>query len=377
MFEGAPMNGTDSTTAPMRLFTPGPVWRPAEVLRAEHGVALYHKSDEFCALVAKVNNHLAALVHAHTTVMLTGSGTMGLEAAIGSLVTEQSNVLVLRAGRYGELLGSIVSTYCSNIYFIDKPWGNELTADDVQRFANEHPSIAVDVCCFVHAETSTGVTVDARAITLVAKACWPECVVVCDAIASVGVHDIDQTGWNIDVLCTASQKGLMCSPGVAIVGLTHRALTHIKALPPARKHRTQVLWLPTIVQANACGLFPSTAPTLVVAGLWAALQRMNNEGLSTVFARHQNVWNVLQTRLQHWQSEGLPITTFGKNSCHAVTVLLVEKPDAMRYALQQRGYYIAGAQNELAQKAIRIGTCGATTVDDIVSLCNEIPACLP
>ena len=83
-----------------------------------------------------------------------------------------------------------------------------------------NPDIAI--VAFVHAETSTGVLSDARAISELARKY--ECLTIVDAVTSLGGVPLLVDEWQLDAVYSGSQKCLSCTPGLSLVTFSNKAV---------------------------------------------------------------------------------------------------------------------------------------------------------
>ena len=104
----------------------------------------------------------------------------------------------------------------------------------------------------------------------------------------------------VDVSISGSQKGLMLPPGISFNALSPKALAVAKT---ATLPKAYWAW-DEIVEANKGGYWPSTPNTNLLYGLSAALDMLLEQGLETVFARHQRWASGVRTAVRAW---GLPM----------------------------------------------------------------------
>ncbi|MGH7277771.1 MAG: pyridoxal-phosphate-dependent aminotransferase family protein, partial [Candidatus Rokuibacteriota bacterium] len=103
-----------------------------------------------------------------------------------------------------------------------------------------------------------------------------------DTVSSLASIDFRLDEWGVDVALTGPQKGLMLPPGMAILGISERA---VAASEKARCPRSYWDWQP-VLERNRRGEFPYTPATMLLFGLREALAMLREEGLPNVFARH-------------------------------------------------------------------------------------------
>ena len=118
------------------------------------------------------------------------------------------------------------------------------------------------------------------------KATGHPALLMVDCIASLGCDRFEFDAWGVDVMLTASQKGLMTPPGMAFVYFSDRAAE-------ARKSAGMVTpywdWAPRDEAEQFYMNFGGTAPTHHLYGLRTALDMINEEGLEAVWARHETL----------------------------------------------------------------------------------------
>ena len=90
----------------------------------------------------------------------------------------------------------------------------------------------------MHAETSTGVQSDAKALVSVAHK--HGALTIVDAVTSLAGTPVLVDDWDIDAIYSASQKCLSCTPGLSPVSFSERVVEHVKA--SARTRSTAGSW---------------------------------------------------------------------------------------------------------------------------------------
>ena len=198
----------------------GPVRIHPRVLRAMSMSSLNHRGDYFHGVVAEVRELLPVLfgTKGHQLI-LSGSGTAGLEAVYSSLVPKDRRTLVLTNGNFGERTDQIVRRYSSNVTTIPAPWGQPIALDAAQQEIEKGDLGAV---CVVHNETSVGLANDLAQLAPAVRRSGALFLV--DGISAVAGIPVDIDGWGIDALVAGSQKGLAAPAGLALVHLSDRAV---------------------------------------------------------------------------------------------------------------------------------------------------------
>jgi len=350
--------------AAQRLFTPGPVPVPEAVERACAAQPLYHHSSAFQECSIRVWDALSRVYRTSQPVLLlAGSAMTGIESAVASLHHRGDRALVLNNGRFAERCSSVLTRYGCVVEEIVTEWGTSISPERVEetlRAMTEPPSSV----WITHSETSTGVTVDLKAIARVIREWSPVSLICVDAVTSMAVHCVETDAWDLDVVVSGIQKGLCCPPGLACVSLSERAQHKLRTVAP----RTFTLDLSTVLKSYKARSFTWTPPVTLVAGLDVALSSILEVGIEQTWIKHQQVADHLRGRLAT-----LGLQLFGESTSNAVTAVTSEHADELRDRLRiTHNMIVAGGQDRLAGTVFRIGTCGPYTMRDMDDLCSAL-----
>ena len=158
----------------------------------------------------------------------------------------------------------------------------------------------------------------------------------------------------------ASQKGLMCAPGLGFTAVNARALAFAEAHAGPRFYWDWVRRASDMQYKKFCG----TPPLAHLAGLEAALQLIEQEGLSNVHARHARLGGAVHAALERWGTAGAlkPFCKVAAARSSSVTAIEVGPgvdPEALRTVARERFQVaIAGGLGPLAGRVFRIGHLG-------------------
>jgi aspartate aminotransferase-like enzyme len=173
--------------------------------------------------------------------------------------------------------------------------------------------------------------------------------------------------WDLDVVFTASQKGLMCSPGLMMLAAGSRAWD---AHAQARLPRSYFDWARTRVSLER-GQHPVTPPVSLFYALDLALEMLLVEGLEAVFARHQHLGDYVR---RHLRAIGLQLLADPAHASNTVTAVRV--PDGidarvlLNTLLERDQVVLAGGQEHLSGKIVRIAHMGCCEVRDLFTALN-------
>lgn len=347
-----------------RLFAPGPVAVPPEVLEALSRPVVHHRTAAFRDLFVRTREQLAALmgVPGEDALIISGSGTSAFEAAWVSSVPRGASVLALGGGKFAERWATLARRYAHPVEVVDLPWG--ATFDPAELAAALAPLAPAEVVTLVHSETSTGVLHDVAAIAAVVRRWSPEALLLVDAVTSLAAVELDAHGWGIDALVSGSQKGVMLPPGLGFIWLSERAWA--RAADPARRHLAFSFDLHRERERQRQGDSTTTPATSMVVALDVALQRLLARGL----ARHASD---LQRRNEALLAAGeaLGATRFAARPSPAVAALRtpvgVAAP-AVVAELVAMGLRIAGGQDHLKDFLLRPSLLGDSEDRDVLIL---------
>ena len=323
LFRGYPMTFANGRTT---LAIPGPSPLPDRVLRAMARPSPDIYSGELPELNRKLMAGLKRLAgtKAHLAAYI-GNGHAGWEAANANLFNRGDRALVLTSGQFGHGWARTAAAMGIAVEIMD--FGSR--AADPARLAERlaadtnHLIKAVLVC---HIDTATSVQADLVALKAAIGA-HPALFAV-DAIASLGCAELRMDDWGIDVLVSASQKGLMAPPGMAFVWFSDRA----KALGPSDMATPYWDWH---ARAEASELWQSwngTAPVqLIYAANEALTMLLDEETLPAVWARHEGLARAVWAAFEAWGKDGSGIAlTVAEPAERALSVTAATLPEGDR-----------------------------------------------
>ncbi|MFO7639247.1 MAG: alanine--glyoxylate aminotransferase family protein [bacterium] len=332
-----------------RLFTPGPVQVPDDVMAVMSAPLVYHREESFCKLYAAVQKNLQRLMVTKNEVfVLTSSGTGGMEAAVANLVLPNETALIATAGRFGERWRELAIRFGAHIDVLSRPYGETLPPVEVERALLGNDSIK---CVFTTlTETSTGVRHDIKAIGEICRRL--NRLLVVDAVAGLGADELRMDDWHVDCVVGGSQKAVGVPPGLAFIALSERAWELAARargtrfyfdLKAYRKYaaKGQTPWTPAISLFYALDVGLRNSLARGVAGCWAAHKRMAQE---------------VRGKLA-----GLKLEMFPHSPSDALTVYKMPAGvDGVKVIelCKQDGFLFANGQGEMRGKVVRIGHMG-------------------
>ncbi|WP_238320644.1 pyridoxal-phosphate-dependent aminotransferase family protein [Limisalsivibrio acetivorans] len=348
------------------LLAPGPTPVPESVLLEMAKPILHHRTDEFSSIFDSAAERLPKLFGTEGEVlMLAGSGTAAMEAAVVNTLSPGDHVLVVNAGKFGQRWRDICNVFGMTVSTIDLEWGESVKAEQIEEFIKENPD--TKAVLLQGSETSTTACHPVKEIASVTSA-TDDTLLIVDGITSVGVYDTRMDEWGIDVLVTGSQKAFMLPPGLAFIALSDRAWARAEnaSIPryyfDLRKERkTQ--------QKSTTAYTP--ALTLII-GLNKVLDMLFEEGLENVYRRHQVNGDATRAAVK---ALGFEMLAKDNPSNAATGFYLPSELDGgafVKFMREKVGVTYAGGQDHLKGRILRISTLGYHDVFDTITAVSAL-----
>ncbi len=262
---------TTNETRPL-LLTPGPLTTSAAT-RAALGRDWGSRDADFIALTGRLRARLAALAggtDAHEAVLLAGSGTTAVEAALQSLVPRDGRVLLLVNGAYGRRMAEILLRLGRD--HVVREWAEDEAVEAAVVDAMLAADGGITDVAVVHCETTSGLLNPVEAVASVVAGHRRRLLL--DAMSSFGALPVEAARLGLTAVMASSNKGLEGVPGIAFV-LAERE--HLATCEGNAISLSLDLW----AQAEGFrrnGQWRFTPPVQVAAALDAALDQLDAEG---------------------------------------------------------------------------------------------------
>jgi aspartate aminotransferase-like enzyme len=318
-----------------------------------------HRGPEFAKLLENTTAKMKKIFRTEGDVLiLTSSGTGAMEAAVVNTLSPGDRVLSVSIGVFGDRFAEIAETFGADVVRLKFEWGKAADPDVVREALAENPG--VKTVLVTHNETSTGVTNDMKALSDVFKEF--EKTVLVDAISSLGSLELPVDDWGLDVTASASQKGWMVPPGLAMVSVSPRAWqSHAQARMP------RFYW--DFAKAKSFlekGQTPWTPAVSQVFAMDVALDMLLKEGVDNIVARHQRMADMTRAGVKE-----LGMTLFAEESHASNTVTAVNVPEGVdgaklnKIMREEYNIVLGGGQSTMKGKIFRIGHLGWVNENEI------------
>lgn len=347
----------------LMLMIPGPTPVPEAALLALAKHPIGHRTSEFSNILAEVNENLKWLHQTQNDVLtLNVSGTGAVEAAIINFLSPGDRILVGSNGKFGERWVEVGQAYGLNVEPITAEWGKPL---DPELFAEKLAADTqkqIKAVIITHSETSTGVLNDLETINRHVKE-HGEALIIVDAVTSLGAFNLPVDAWGLDIVASGSQKGYMIPPGLGFVSVSAKAWSAYQTAKLPKYY----LDLGKYRKSAAKNTTPFTPPVNLIVALHTSLQIMKEEGLESIFSRHERHKNATRAAIKGFN---LPLFAPDGYASPAITAVAPQEieSDKIRSLMNKRfDIALAGGQDHLKNKIFRIGHLGFVSDRDILS----------
>lgn len=346
----------------MILLNPGPVNVSERVRNALHRPDICHREPEFAELLQSIRRKLlAAFVPGaeseYTAIVLTGSGTAAVEAAILSSIPHGKRGLVINNGIYGERLSGMLGIHRLGVAELKSDWTLRPDPEKLRLALRQHPEI--HAVAMVHHETTTGLINPVKEIAEVVDS--QNRVFIVDSVSGLGGEPLNITGPHIYMVAGTAGKCIQGFPGVAFVLVRKGFMERMQNYPK----RSWYLHLPHYYVNQEKGSIPFTPAVQVYYAFDEALNELLEEGVANRIARYKKAAALIRRRLN-----GLGLKPVLPAEVQSNTITAYHLPTGVTYemlhgGLKQQDYVIYAGQGQLEQKIFRVANMGALSEQDL------------
>lgn len=343
------------------VFIPGPTNIPDRLRAAMHVQTRDHRAPDFVETFAPVLQDTKKVFGTTdgTVITFPASGTGGWEAAVCNTLSPGDKVLVARYGMFSHRWIDLCQRHRLDVQVIECAWGSGAPADKFEAALSADKGHEIKAVLVTHNETATGVKSDIAAVRGAMDAASHPALLFVDCVSSLASMEFRMDTWGVDIAVSGSQKGFMLATGMAILGVSPKALAAMKT---AKLPRT-FFDFRDMMGANASGGFPYTPPLQLIYGMRESLKMLFEEGLESVYARHFRLAEGVRRAVHAWGLELVAETP----ALYSDTVSAIYVPEGFdSNALTDQAFNAYGVSfgiglGEMNGKAFRIGHLGSLT----------------
>ena len=356
----------------MILLNPGPVNVSERVRQALLKPDICHREAEFNDLIEGIRDKLVRAFAPggnFVPILLTGSGTAAVEAAVTSCLPPGRRILVIKNGVYSQRISAIANAHKMQNMDIAGEWNERFETEPIQIALRQNRSI--DVVCVVHHETSTGMLNPVKEIGAIAKKAGR--FLLLDGVSSLGGEEIDFNSCNVGMIAGSSGKCIQGFPGVGFV-LVRRDLMEQMV---TYEHRSVYFHLPTYYKQQEEGSVPFTPAVQLYYAFDEALNELLEEEVVNRIARYRKLARIIRNRMR-----AIRMKFYLREPLWSSTLTAFNLPEGVFYdhlhdLLRDRGYVMYAGQAQLAESIFRVANMGALTEAHITGFLDAFEEALP
>ncbi|MEI7884020.1 MAG: alanine--glyoxylate aminotransferase family protein [Clostridia bacterium] len=347
-----------------RLFIPGPVDVPADVLAKMATPMIGHRTKEASALQRGIKEKMQQLLYTKEEIILsTSSGSGLMEGAVRSCTAKRA--AIFSVGAFGNRWYKMATANGVPADKFVSEWGKPTTAAMVEE---QLATGKYDLVTVTHNETSTGVMNPVDEISEVMKK-YPDVIWCVDAVSSAGGSKIEVDKLGIDILIASTQKCLGLPPGLAICSISKKAYDKTKEVQN-RGLYFDLQELYDYIQKKD-NQYPSTPSLSHMYALDYQLDKILAEGLDNRFNRHIEMAKVVRAwAKKHF--ELFPADEFASNTLTTIKNTKNISVSELNKALGERGKVISNGYGDFKDITFRIAHMAETRMDEILVLLKDI-----
>ena len=340
------------------LFVPGPTNVPDVIRKAIDVPMEDHRAPDLPEFILPLLNDVKKVFKTISgqVFIFPASGTGAWEAAVTNTLNPGDKVLAARFGQFSHLWIDMCERLGLNVQVVECEWGTGVPMETFREILSADKSGSIKAVLATQNETATGVKSDIGAIRNVMNDANHPAMLYVDGVSSIASVDFQMDAWGVDLAVSGSQKGFMLPAGLAIMAASQKA---IKASKNASMRRCYFDF-GDMIKINATGYFPYTPPLSLLRGLRASLDRIFDEGLENIFARHTFLAEGVRQAVSAW---GLSLCAKEPQwySDTVTAILVPEGKDAnlvIKHAYHRYGLSLGAGLSVVAGKLFRIGHLG-------------------
>lgn len=356
----------------MILLNPGPVNVSERVRQALLKPDICHRESEFNDLVEGIQDKLVrafAPAGGYLPILITGSGTAAVEAAVTSCLPPGRRILVIKNGVYSQRIATIAAAHKMQNMDIAGEWDQRFDTETVPVALRQNK--AIEVVAVVHHETATGLVNPVKEIGAIAKKAGR--VLLVDGVSSLAGEELDFVSSNVGLIVGSSGKCIQGFPGVGFVMVRRDIMEQMVTY----EQRSVYFHLPTYYKHLEEGSVPFTPAVQLYYAFNEALSELLEEGVPNRIARYRKAARLIRNRMR-----AIRMKFFLREPLWSNTLTAFNLPDGVHYdhlhgLLKERGYIIYAGQAQLAEKLFRVANMGALTEANITGFLDAFEEALP
>lgn len=333
------------------LMVPGPTVVDPRVRNVMSNNQMGHLSKEFTDDFNKLLVLSKKLFGTDTgsPFIITGSGTIAMEATVLSLLEQNNKGLIVDTGYFAQRFGQMLDCYNIDSNTLSFNFGSHADPDVLKTELKKNKYDAVFI---THVDTSSTVMNNIYELVKVVKD--NNSLAIVDSVCGVGGCELNFDRLGADVVLTTSQKAIGSVPGAGLMMFSQNAielLENRKSTIPSY-YLNLKKWK---VHMDNPKTYIATPAIQVMIALKTALEMIMEEGLENRWNRHKNVANAIHTGI-----ESLGLDFVAEENYRAYTVTGFHVPSGKSIHIQSElksrfNVEVASGFGEMKNNSLRVG----------------------
>jgi aspartate aminotransferase-like enzyme len=340
----------------MKLFTPGPVNLNREILDLGETQEPYFRTEQFSEMTLETISKFHSVLNLaaeYSIFFIPGSGTTAMECA-AQFIPPHEQVISFETGIFGERFSEIIRRRGDLALTTIKHDINDsrFEYEDRDGTRNLH---------FTLSETSTGYNLNQIELP---KAKLRKGLVIVDAVTALFTEEIDLNSF--DIIYSASQKGICCSPGIGIVICSPKATEQLKKFAPLSLNLDPRIYLENIIR----GQTPFTPPINVLRQIHRQVTSINDHD------GYKEMVRIVETRATNFRKflSNISAELLIENQANCVTNFKIRGIESrtLTIALEEIGIQVAQNSPHCYPDYVRVAHFGNQSDSDYEILQNAL-----
>jgi alanine-glyoxylate transaminase / serine-glyoxylate transaminase / serine-pyruvate transaminase len=360
------------------LATPGPTNIPDRVLQAMMRPAEELHTAAIADLTMSLLGDLQTIFRTSgQTYLYACNGHGAWEAAFTNVLSRADKVLVLASGRFAVGWGEMAAFMGADVEVLAGTWNAAVDPAAVEARLRQDKDHSIKAVLMVQIDTASGIANDVLAVRKAIDAANHPALYMIDGVASLACMPFEMDAWGVDVAMSASQKGLMTSPGLGFVAVNDKAHAVHETANMRTRYWDWTARRSPLHYMKHCG----TAPEHLMFGLRAAFDMIFEEGLEAVWKRHALLAGAAHAAIERWserQALGFNVPAAAQRAS-SVTPVLAKGFDPARVTNFTRdicGVTLGGGLGDLNGKAFRVAHMGHVNAPMVLGTLGAIEMAL-
>lgn len=357
------MSSTEHFAGLRFLHSPGPTHVPKAVLDAIGGQPMDMADPRLDPLIFACESGLRQVLKTQSASVFfyASNGHGAWEAVTVNLLAPGQKVLIASTGHFSDYWAEM--TQAMGVVVVRTPYteGYPIEPVHIEQALSEDDAREIKAVYVVHTDTASSITSDVPAIRQAMDRSGHPALLVVDVVPTLAAAPFEMDDWGVNVVMGATQKGLMCPPGLAFCAVDERGIEMARATAGAspRYYWDWIRRLSPAAYLKFCG----TPPQNLLMGLQAALSLIEKEGLDCVLARHRRYASAVQAAVQVWSEAGVLSFVSRVPEARSVSVTTIgvsgADPDEIRRVVRESfNVSIASGLGPFRGRVFRIGHLG-------------------